>query len=54
MPSLWRFLALLILMTLVLSLALLLWLTYRLTPADMIPGYWAEKIIRGQAPAPLV
>ncbi len=53
MPSPWRLLALLLL-ALVLSLALLLWLTYRLTPADMIPWYWAEMIIKGRFPAKLV
>jgi hypothetical protein len=53
MPSPWRLLALCIL-AVVLSLALLLWLTYRLIPAEMMPWYWAEMIIQGQAPARLV
>jgi hypothetical protein len=38
----------------VLSLALLLWLSYRLIPPEMLPNYWAEMILGGQAPARLV
>ncbi len=48
-----RMLAVLVLAVLI-SLALLLLVTYRMLPRDLVPWYWGEMVIKGQTPAGLV